>query len=86
MFGPLAYNIFANNLLTLLAGSCDIFDCADDNTVNCYGDNAEEVIDDLKNVGVLMLNWFKSNFMQANPENVQLVIYQKRQGQEYTTS
>ena len=55
LFGPLAYNIFSNDLLLLMKDHCDISNYADDTTASCAGDNVDEVIEKLQKVASIML-------------------------------
>ena len=73
--GPLAYNIFSNDLLLLIQDHCDIYNYADDNSIGCSGESIEEVVQELQMVAELMLNWFDSNYLQANPNKFQFIIH-----------
>ena len=75
LFGPLAYNIFSNDLLLLIKDHCDISNYADDTTASCAGDNVDEIIEKLQNVASIMLTWFQSNYLQANPDKFQFILY-----------
>ena len=73
--GPLAYNIFSNDLLLLIQDHCDIYNYADDNSIGCSGESTEEVVQKLQMVASLMLNWFDSNYLQANRNKFQFIIH-----------
>ena len=75
LLGPLAYNIFSNDLLILMENVCDIYNYADDNSVGCYGKLVEEVVGKLKTVASVMLEWFQDNYLQANPEKFQFIVH-----------
>ena len=77
LMGPLAYNIFSNDLLLLLGDICDIYNYADDNTPGCQGDSEMEVIQKLEAVASIMLEWFHLNYLQANPDKFQLILHGK---------
>ena len=68
MFGPFAYNIFTNDLVLNNQNLCSIYNYADDNTIMCSSKNICDVINNLEYVSNVMLDWFKANYMQANPE------------------
>ena len=74
-FGPLAYNIFCNDLLLILKEKCDITNYADDNTISCSGETAGEVIQKLQHAASIMIQWFKSNYLKANPDKFHFIIY-----------
>ena len=75
LFGPLAYNIFSNDLILLIQDMCDTYNYADDNSIGCGGSSENEFINKLNFVSSIMLKWFKSNYLQANPEKFQFIIY-----------
>ena len=54
---------------------CDAYNYADDNSIGCAGSSENEVINKLNFVSSVMLKWFKSNYLQANPEKFQFIIY-----------
>ena len=66
LFGPLAYNIFSNDLLMLIEELSDVYNYADDNSIGFSGKNTEEVISKLRIVANVMVTWFNDNFLQAN--------------------
>ena len=59
----------------LIKDHCDISNYADDTTASCAGDNVDEVIEKLQNVASIMLTWFQSNYLQANPDKFQFILY-----------
>ena len=65
---PLAYNIFCNDLLLILKEKCD-------NTISCSGETAGEVIHKLQHAASIMIQWFKSNYLKANPDKFHFIIY-----------
>ena len=67
LFGPLAYNIFSNDLLLSIQNICDIYNYADDNSIGYSANTVAEVTDKLNSVASLMMEWFESNSLQANP-------------------
>ena len=71
MFGPFAYNIYSNDLLYLMSEICDKYNYADDNTLGCGG-NIIYVTNKMEHATDIMLNWFNSNLMQANPKQMSL--------------
>ena len=77
LFGPFMYNIFSNDLLLTLQNLCHIYNYADDNTISYVGSNVDEVIVNLQNVTALMLKWFECNYLKANSEKFQCILYGK---------
>ena len=73
LFGPLAYNIFSNDLLLLIKDHCDISIYADDTTASCAGDNVDEVIEKLQNVASIMLTW--SNQIICKPTQISFNLF-----------
>ena len=74
---PLAYNIFSNDLLLTIQNICDVYNYADDNSVGCSGNNPEEITNNLKHVVNIMLKWFKDNYLKANPDKFQFILFSK---------
>ena len=56
LFGPLAYNVFTNDLLLLIEQTCEIYNYADDNSICCFGKNVTGVQNKLQNVSNVMMN------------------------------
>ena len=78
LIGPLAYNIFSNDLLLLIETMGEIYNYADDNTVSCSGQSTDEVVKKLESVSSVMLQWFKANYLQANPDKFQLIMFNSK--------
>ena len=73
ILGPILFNIFINDLLSLIQ-DCDICNFADDNTLYACDDSIDSVLNRLnKDLGVA-LSWFKDNFMVANPAKFQVIF------------
>ena len=75
--GPYVYNWFSNDLLLLVQKLCNIYNYADDNTVSCTGKTSSEVIKKLQDVTKVMIDWFTTNFMKANPDKFQFILFSK---------
>ena len=75
LMGPLAYNIFSNDLLLLICEMCVIHNYADDNTPSCWGDSEHEVVNKLEIKTSLMMDWFQSNYLQPNPEKFPFILH-----------
>lgn len=73
IFGPLIFNIFLNDLFYHVK-KCSMFNYADDNTLFYSHENIHELLYVLKGDVESVVDWFKCNGMQANPEKFQLII------------
>ena len=71
--GPLLFNIFVNDLFCFMK-KCDLVNYADDNTLSATGCTVEIMLQALRVDTKNALDWFKSNFMQANPEKFQVMF------------
>ena len=67
ILGPLLFNIFMNDLF-LFIEKCNLYNYADDNSLDTTSENLSEVLFNLKNDGRNAIDWFSRNGMQANPE------------------
>jgi hypothetical protein len=77
IFGPLSYNIFTNDLLSLLDDDVDIYNYADDNPLLCSGYDYQETLGKLLvNVNRLM-TWFDENHMKVNTEKFNFIVFGK---------
>ena len=72
VLGPLLFNIFINDLLF----SCkeDICNFADDNTMSVCSDSLPGTLQRIQNELRVVLNWFASNGMVANPDKFQVIF------------
>ena len=77
LMGPLAYNIYSNDLLLTIQNICDVYNYADDNSVGCSGNNPEEITNNLKHVVNITLKWFEDNYLKANPDKFQFILFSK---------
>ncbi len=53
----------------------DVFNYADDNTIGVMAESVESVLSNLSAACNCMLSWYADNFMQANPDKFQLIIF-----------
>jgi len=72
ILGPLLFNIFINDLLSIV-NKTDICNFADDNTIYSCASSLEEVISNLKDDLSDILSWFKVNGLAANPKKFQML-------------
>ncbi len=67
------FNVFQNALILKLEDTCNIHNYADDNTVGCKALTKSELCDSIMNVSKTIS--CNANYMQANPEKFQLIIF-----------
>ena len=75
--GPFIFNIFSNDLSLLLEKKCHVFNYADDTIILCNLRNYDSAYNDLLSSASTMIHWYKMNYMQANPEKFQFIIFDK---------
>ncbi len=71
--GPLLYNIFGNDLFYFI-NVCSLFNYADDNTITYSHGDVNNVLNVLENDCKVAIEWFTSNYMQANPDKCQVLF------------
>ena len=74
---PYCFNIFINDLITLITNNCDAYnyhDYADDNSVCCYANWISDVKLNLEYVSKLIGEWFDENNLKAHPAKFQAII------------
>ena len=67
ILGPLLFNIFMNDLF-LFIEKCQLYNYADDNSLDSSSENVTEVLSNLRCDGRNAIEWFANNGMQANPD------------------
>ncbi len=65
--GPFLLNVFMNDIFHFME-ICDLVNYSDDNTLSVIEGNCSMVLSALKKDAENAMNWFKYNFMQANPK------------------
>ena len=53
------------------------FNYADDTSILCNHRNYDSAFNDLLSAASTMINWYKMNYIQANPEKFQFIIFDK---------
>ncbi len=71
------FNIFINDLILRLENQCNIYNYADDNTLGCIATTYQDLYTSVRNASDVMLSWCKINYMQANPDKFQFIIFGK---------
>ena len=72
--GPLLFNICINDYILSLDKICSVYNYADDNTLCCANRDPLLVKSTLECAAKCSLNWFKDNFMKANPAKFQAML------------
>ncbi len=77
IFGPFCYNVFINDMFSVLDKDVQIYNYADDNTLLYIGYDYDQVKHYLlKNVSNLM-QWLSNNCMKVNSEKFQCIVFGK---------
>ncbi len=74
--GYFLLNVFMNDIFYFME-MCDLVNYADDNTLSAIERTVKMVLSALKKDAENAMNWFKDNFMQANPEKFQFMFLKK---------
>jgi len=77
--GPLLFNVFLNDIFLFLENHCTIYNYADDNTLSFHDRDPTRVKYVLENAAIASLDWFKNNFMEANPSKFQSIVLSRNQ-------
>ena len=72
ILGPLLFKFFINDIFYFIEYGT-LYNYADDNTLSYVNDNYEKLIDILEKESSVLIDWFKFNCMQANPDKFQAI-------------
>jgi hypothetical protein len=72
IIGPLLFNIFINDIFYFIEHGT-LYNYADDNTLSYVDDNFERLILILEKESSVLIEWFKINCMQVNPDKIQAI-------------
>ena len=67
ILGPLLLNIFINDIFYFIEYGT-LYNNGDDNTWSYLNDNYEKLIDILEKESSVLIDWFKFNYVHANPD------------------
>ena len=70
ILGPVLFNIFINDIFNFVT-HCDLYNYADDNTLSCSDNSAENVKLRLESESRILTQWFSDNHMKAKPDKFQ---------------
>ena len=74
IYGPFIFKIFLNDIF-FFDRECDIFIYADDNYIYVNHKNSKLFRDALQEESKVMVEWFNSNYVQANPCKFQGILF-----------
>ena len=84
ILGPLLFNVFINDIFYFISDSI-LYNYADDNTLSFHSPDFNHLIKVLQRESDVLLDWFKINGMQANPDKFQAIAVGKRTFNENPT-
>ena len=76
LMGPFIFNIFSNDLLLLLEKNV-MFLTMLTTQVFYANKDYDSAYNDLLSAASTMIHWYKMNYVQANPEKFQFIIFDK---------
>ena len=85
ILGPILFNIFLNDLLTVLKKS-QLYNFFDDNAISAVSKSTDDLLITLKNESELAVKWFTENNMIVNPYKFQTMVLQKQDKNSHTNS
>ena len=77
ILGPLLFNVFINDIFYFIEHGT-LYNYADDNTISFNSPDFNRLIQVLQKESSTLINWFRINCMQANPEIFQAIGVGKR--------
>ena len=77
ILSPLLFNFFANDMFFVISNSCRIYNYADDNSISYHHKNLNVIKVTLEQALDEALNWFKGNYLQANPCKFQAIYFSR---------
>ncbi len=72
ILGPLLFNIFINDIFYFIKRGT-LYNYADDNTLSFHSPDFDELKQVLQDESKILIDWFKFNCMQANPDKFQAI-------------
>ena len=74
---PTLFDVFINDIFYLVNHST-FYNYADDNTLSFSSPDYDHLISILESESQVLIDWFKENKMQANPDKLQVIAVTKR--------
>ena len=75
LLGPFCYNVFTNDMMSIVSDNIEIYNYADDNTVICSGCEYEDVKAELMLNVDKIIEWFRDNHMKVNPDKFHCIVF-----------
>ena len=75
ILGPFCYNVFTNDMLSIVSDNIEIYNYADDNTVICSRYEYEDIKAELMLNVDKIIDWFRDNHMKVNPDKFQCIVF-----------
>ena len=72
IMGPILFNLFMNDIYLCIT-DCELYNYADDNTIVSKRKTKEDMLIHLHAKTLECMQWFQSNYMQANPDKFQAI-------------
>ena len=76
ILGPLLFNIYINDLF-LFSADFNITNYADDCSPFEFSGTINDVILKLENDAIILMHWFKNNYMKLNPDKCHMILSDK---------
>ena len=77
ILGPLLFNVFINDIFYFVKHS-SLYNYVDDNTLSFSSPDYDHLISVLEAESQVLIDWFKENKMQANPDKFQVLAVGKK--------
>ena len=81
ILGPLLFSRSMNDLFFFIL-IASVHNFADDNTLSAFAENVSKLINILQSESEVITDWFKKNQMIVNPDNVQVIMIDKKKGDQ----
>ena len=75
ILGPFCYNVFTNDMLSIVSDTIEIYNYADYNTVICSGYEYEDIKAELMLNVDKIIEWFRDNHMKVNPDKFHCIVF-----------
>ena len=70
----LMLNNFMNDFFYFMEGQPDLYNYADDNTLSVHAKILQTMKETLENAANIGIKWFKDTYMQANPDQFEVML------------
>ena len=77
ILGPLLFNVFINDIFYFIQKGT-LYNYADDNTLSFHSPNFDNLLHFLQTASKTLIEWFRFNCMQANPDKFQAIAVGKK--------